>query len=317
MYLMFRCFFSLCCVCVAVFAHAAEPLPSRQLADDLLASTGTAAVFESPAVQKALADPAPFLGQAGAPRFDRLLADAGFRRWQPPRVWVLQARHEGDSEHWENIAPVLEDAVRSRGFTLAAAAPLPSASEAIAFLSPGKPHPGLRGLLAAYDADVLVLLQGRSWTVWHADWERQGSLPASGLDLLPDLVAEVVASAQQWPEARGRAVLQVDGVAGLADFALLQAGLQILPGVQQVHLLRTDKSQVWFAFGTPAVDALPSALEGEPRLVAGPVSLGGLPRRVGEARRLASPLLIRRWAPEKATKLPAPQAGSVQSAPSL
>lgn len=314
---MFRCLFTLCCVCFAVFVQAAEPASSRQLADDLLAGVGTAAVFESPAVQKALADPAPFLGQAGAPRLERLLAEAGFRRWQPPRVWVLQARHEGDSEHWENIAPVLEESARSRGLLLTAVAPLPSASEAIAFLSPGKPHPGLRGLLAAYDADVLVLLQGRNWTVWHPDWERQGSLPASGLDILPDVVAEVVASAQQWPEARGRAVLQVEGVSGLADFALLQAGLQVLPGVQQLHLLRTDKGQVWFAFGAPTVDALPAALEGEPRLVAGAVSLAGLPRRVVEARRLVSPLLIRRWAPEKATKLPAPQAGSVQSAPSL
>lgn len=314
MYLMLRCFLSLCGVCFAVSLQAAEPAPSRQLADDLLASVGTAAVFESPAVQRALADPAPFLGQAGAPRFDRLLADAGFRRWLPPRVWVLQARHEGDSEHWENIAPVLEEAAHSRGFMLAPATPLPSASEAIAFLSPGKPHPGLRGLLAAYDADVLVLLQGRNWTVWHPDWERQGSLPATGLDLLPDLVAEVVASAQQWPEARGRAVLQVQGVAGLADFAMLQTALQAL---QQVDLMRTDKSQVWFAFAAPASEALPAALEAEPRLVAASVSLAGLPRRVAEARRLASPLLIRRWAPEKATKLPAPQAGSVQSSPSL
>lgn len=314
---MFRCFLAFCCVCFAVSVPAAEPAPSRQLADDLLASVGTAAIFESPAVQKALADPAPFLGQAGAPRFDRLLAEAGFRRWLPPRVWVLQARHEGDSEHWENIAPVLEEAARRRGLLLAPAAPLPSASEAIAFLVPGKPHPGLRGLLAAYDADVLVLLQGRNWTVWHPDWERQGSLPATGLDLLPDLVAEIAASAQQWPEARGRAVLQVEGIAGLADFAALQAGLQVLPGLQQVHLLRAEKSRLWFAVASPASEALPAALEGDPRLVAASVSLAGLPRRVADARRLASPLLIRRWAPEKATKLPAPQAGSVQSAPSL
>lgn len=314
---MFRRFVALCCVFLAVSVQAAEPSPSRQLADALLAAVGTAAVFDSAPVQKALADPAPFLGQAAAPRFERLLSEAGFRRWQPPRVWVLQSHHEGDVERWENIAPVLEGPARSRGLEMVGAIPLASAGEAIGFLLPGKPHPGLKGLLAAYEADVLVLLRGRNWIIWHADWERQGTLPATGLDMLPDVVAEVVASAQQWPEARGRALLQVDGASRLADFAAIQGALQILPGAQQVRLVRTEKNALWFAFAAPASDALQVALDGEPRLAAGSPNLAGLPRRVGEARRLACPLLIRRWVPENATKLPAVQAGSVQSAPSL
>lgn len=307
---------------LAGFAHADEAA-SRELMAELLVLTGTAAVFDSPRVQAAVADPMPFLGDAVAARRDRLLAEAGFRRWQPPRVWLLQARTEAGIEHWDSLAPVLGKAAQARGYSLVGAAPLPAAEEAIAFLAPGslpagslapgKEHPGLAGLLAAYGADVLVVLRGRQWVLWHPDYRRQGVLPGAGLDLLPDVLAETVAAEQQWPEARGRAVVQVNGAGRLADFAGVQAALQALPGAQQVQLLRVGPGQLWFALSAPQGQALASALEGELRLPSARQKPMVLPALVREAYRLACPLSMRLWRPDAAeTKLPGAPVSSVQ-----
>lgn len=298
------------------------PLPvlaageSAALAQALLQAGGTASAFEQPVVQAALKDPNPFLGEAGAARFDRLLADAGLRRWQPPRVWLLQEKGEGESRRWENAAALIQSNAVLRAYPVVLAAPLSSASEAIGFLSPGKVHPGLRGLLAAYDADMLVLLRGQNWTAWHAGWSRQGVLPASGSELLADVIAEVAAAEQQWPETNGRSLLQLTGVGKLADFAAAQSGLLAVPGVQQLQATRVEKGRVWFSWTALTAGQLAQALESDPRYAAVPVNMAGLPRRVSEACRLSCRQMVRSWQPEAAVKSPAVPAASVQSPPS-
>lgn len=306
----------LLCLFLSTGARAEEPA-ARQLATALLTTTGTAAVFDPAVVQAALKDPAPFLGEAGAPRFERLLAEAGLRRWQPPRVWLLQEVSEGEGDgkkvRWENAAALLQGTAGLRGYPVVMAQPLPSALEAMSYLSPGKEHPGLLGLLAAYDADMLVLLRGRNWTAWSANGSRQGVLAGAGTELLADVLAEVAAAEQQWPEARGRSVLQVDDLAGLADFAAVQAALLALPGVQQLQLIRAEKSRIWFAWAAPSAELMSQAMAGEPRLLAGNPAITGLPKRVADACRLACRQQLRRWQPESATKPPAAAALSVQS----
>lgn len=312
-------FFQLCPAIFSLFLATLLPAPAlaeesaaRQLAGSLLAATGTAVVFEQAAVQAALKDPTPFLGEAGAPRFDRLLSEAGLRRWQPPRIWLLQETREGDKAHWENAGALVQGNAGLRAYTVVAVQPLPSAVEAIGFLSPGKEHPGLRGLLAAYDADMLVLLRGRNWTAWHAGWSRQGVLPGTGTEFLADVLAEVAAGEQQWPQARGRSLIQVEPVAGLPDFAGVQAALQALPGIQQLQLIRAEKGRVWFAWTAPTTELLTQVLQEEPRLLAPPALTTGLPARITTACRLACQQLTRRWQPDAAKPSPVP-ALSVQS----
>ena len=312
MLLRFLCVTSLIPLFLLAAPAVAEEPAGRQLAQGLLMATGTASVFAQPVVQAALKDPQPFLGEAGAARFDRLLADAGLRRWQPPRVWLLQEKAEAEVHRWENAASLIQANAAARGYVTVAANPLPSAVEAINFLTPGKVHPGLRGLLAAYEADMLVLLRGHNWTVWQADGVRQGVLPGSGNEWLADVIAEVAAASQQWPEARGRNLVQVNAVAGLADFAGVQGALAALPGVQQLQLVRAEKGRVWFAFTAPAAEPMGVAMDAEPRLVASPAQATGLPRRVMEACRLACLQQVRQWQPE-AAKPPAATTVSVQS----
>ncbi len=309
------CFYLFGLAISAAFALSpamAEEAAGRQLAQGLLMATGTASAFATPAVQAALKDPQPFLGAAGAARFDRLLADAGLRRWQPPRVWLLQEKMEGAARRWENAAMLIQANAAARGYPAVPARPLPSAVEAINFLTPGQVHPGLRGLLAAYEADMLVLLRGRHWTVWQAGGARQGVLPPGGDELLADVIAELAAASQQWPEARGRNLVQVNAVAGLKDFASVQGALAALPGVQQLQLVRAEKDRVWFAFAAPAPEQMGLAMDEEPRLLASPVRAADLPRRVVEACSLVCLQQVRLWRPE-AVKPPAATAVSVQS----
>lgn len=310
---------------LAGVVHADETA-SRQLMTELLRLTGTAAVFDSPRVQAAVADPQPFLGNAVTARRERLLIEAGFRPWQPPRLWVLQLRTDEGGEHWDNLALELGDAVQARGYVLVDAKPLPSAEEAITHLAPvnaaagnvvpSRAHPGLPGLLAAYGADALVMLRGRQWVLWHPEYRRHGVLPGTGLGLFADILAESVAAAQQWPEARERAVVQVSGIRGLADFAGAQSALQALPGAQQVQLIRAGQGQLWFALAAPSGQALRLALDGELRLAPARQKTLPLPSLVKEACWLVSPLHMRVWEPEAAaTKLPGAAASSVQLPP--
>lgn len=292
----------------------AEESANQQLAQGLLLATGTASVFAAPVVQAALKDPQPFLGGEGAARFDRLLLDAGLRRWQPPRVWLLEETTAGELRRWQSAADLINAHAAARGYVAVPATPLPSAGDAISFLTPGKEHPGLRGLLAAYGADMLVLLRGRNWTAWQAGSVRQGVLPGEGSELLADVIAEVAAAAQQWPEAKGRPLVQVAGVASLADFAGVQGALSALPGVQQLQLVRAEKGHAWFAFTAPSALQMGLLMDADPRLVASPVQAGRLPRRVLEACRLACLQQVRQWQPELANP-PAALPLSVQSPP--
>lgn len=294
----------------------AAEAPSRELAAELVARTGTVAVLAQPRVQAALSDPRPFQGEAAAPRRQRLLDESGFREWLAPRVWVLESRREGDQQRWVPVAPEWVARARVRGFSLLQAPPLPAAEQALGFLVPGQPSPALVELLGAYGADVLVLLRGKEWALWSPVEARRGILPA-GSDLLPELLAETLAARQQWPEAGGRAVVQVDGAGSIADVVAVQDALQALPALRQPQLIRASRERLWFALAAPAAPELAVLLEAEPRLPA----LGGLPSGVGltaaarEAFRLASPLLLRQWKPD-ALPPPVPEPGALQS-PSL
>lgn len=292
-----RCLLALALCLFTPWLSAAEP-PARQLADQLLALTGTAAVLESPKVQAALADPQPFLGESGWIPRARLLAQAGLKRWQPPRVWILQSRTEDGAERWDNIGPFFASGVAARGYWLVGTAPLPAAEQAIASLTAGTPHPGLGTLLLAYEADALVLLRGQDWSLWTASDARQGRIPARP-GLLPHVLAETLAALQQWPEAQGRPVVQVANVDELVDFVGVRDTLQALPGAGPLQLLRVTAEQAWFALAAPTDDALLQALDGEPRLPAAMPGQGlPLPAEVVEARRLACPLRYREWRPE-------------------
>lgn len=297
--LLYFCLFLM--MSMAAAARAAEPV-ARPLAERLLLAAGTAAVFDSPEVQAALASPQPYLADGAEARIEALLARSGFRPWQPPRVWFLQAQApdqagEGGAR-WVNLASRLEPAARHRGLLSSPLAPLPAANEALAFLVPGQPHPGLPGLLSAYEADVLVLLKGDEWTLWGLPVVQSGRLPSGRTDLLPDVIAEVVAASQQWPMARGRSVVQVYGVSGLADFAGTQAALQALPGARQTQLLRAMPDRLVFALPASAITGIQAALMNEPHLPVQAVVMPGLPSRVAEARVLAGAVMSRLWLAE-------------------
>lgn len=291
----------------------AAEAPSRELAAELVARTGTVAVLAQPRVQAALADPGPFQGEAGTPRRQRLLEEAGFREWLSPRVWVLEAVREGDQEHWRPVGPAWASRAAQRGYRVVQALPLPAAEQAVGFLVPGQPSQALVELLGAYGADVLVLLRGREWALWSATEAQRGLAPA-GTDLLPDLLAETLAARQQWPEAGGRAVVEVDGVRGIGDVVAVQAALQALPALRQVQLVRASRERLWFAVAAPAAPELSVALEPELRLPAAGTLPGGvgLSTAAREAFRLACPLLSRQWKPD-AVPPPVPEAGTLQS----
>lgn len=275
---------------------AAADAPGRDLAAALLADTGTAAVFAAPAVQAALADPHPFLGDAARARRARLLDEAGFRAWQPPRAWVLELRREGEQEQWLPVAPALAARAEARGYRFVTTPPAADAAALMSRFVPGQAAPGLEELLAAEAADVLVLVRGREWGLWTHAATLRGSLPQPAV--LPELIAELLAAGGQWPAAAGRAVLQVEGVGGMADLVAIRGVLQALPALRGAQLLRAAPGRLWFAVPLEPA-ALGAALAGEPRLAALPVPtvLPGQPATALQALRQASPLLVRRWQP--------------------
>lgn len=286
--------------------------PEGDLAARLLADTGTVAVLAHPRVRAALADPQPFLGDTGLPRRQRLLEEAGFRAWTGPRVWILEARREGDSEAWVPLAASQAARAAARGYRLVGASPLPAAVQAIGFLRPGQASAALPALLDAYEADVLVLLRGHEWGLWSAGLALQGEVPP-GADLLPELVAEVLAARWQWPEADGRAVVQVLGAGDLAAAVGVRGALAAQAALQQPQLIRVASGTLWFAVPAPAAGIAP-LLDAEPRLPAAGVPPRGLPLAPAavQAGRLASPLLLRQWKPEAA---PPVEAAALQSPP--
>lgn len=290
---------SLTCAVFLSTARADDAAASSVQAMALLQLSGTAAVFDSPAVQQYLSrPPAPDGADAGVRRL-QLLVDAGLHPWLPPRVWLLRARVQGPGR-WESLAAELSPAASLRGYVLVDQSPLPAAETAIGLLAPERQNPGLAGLLDAYGADALVLLRDRQWTLWAAGVVRQGLLPGGGLELLPGVLAEVIAAQQQWPEARGQAVVEVDNVTHLADFAAVQAVLQALPGAGTVRLIRADRGAAWFALAAPAAHELAVALDAEPRLPAWAVADGGLGAATALTRQLGCPLLRRHWRPAAA-----------------
>lgn len=286
--------------------------PGRELGAELLARTGTLAVLANPRVQAALADPQPFTGEAAAPRRQRLLEEAGFREWQGLRLWVLEWRREGEAEAWRAVPATWAARLSARGCALVPAAPLPAAVQAFGYLVPGQPSPALAALLAAYGADVLVLVKGGDWSLWSPALAVKGSLPPAS-DLLPELLAETLAAHWQWPEAGSRAVVQVEGVGDFASLSGVLAALQALPGLQAPQLVRATRERAWIALEAPAAEAVATALEAEPRLPAAAAPLRGQPAAALSALRLGSPLLLRQWRPDLAPSPAAPEPAALQS----
>lgn len=291
----------------------ATATPAGDLAARLLADTGTVTVLGHPRVRAALADPQPFLGEAGLPRRQRLLEEAGFRAWAGPRVWVLEARREEGGETWVPLPPTQAPRAAARGYRLVGATPLPAAVQAIGFLRPGHLSAALPALLAAYDAEVLVLRRGDEWSLWSAGLALAGVLPA-GADLLPELLAELLAARWQWPEADGRAVVQVLGVADIAAASGVRTALATQGGIQHPQLIRVAPGTLWFAVAAPPAVELAALLEADPRLPAAAALPRGVPLApaVVQAARLASPWLLREWRPAPP---PPAEASALQSPP--
>jgi hypothetical protein len=275
-------------------AHAAEPA-SLAPALALLQLGGTAAVFDSAAVRQALADPKSLTGPGADARREALLARAGLHPWNPPHVWVLQAGAQAGQ--WSNLAPALAAGAARRGFPLVDAVPLPEAAAAFGLLAPDRNNPGLGELLAAYGADALVLVRDGQWRLWAPGFSRSGVLP-DDVAGLPDVLAETLAAVQQWPQARGQVVVQVDNVRSLADFTAVEAALGELPGTAAVRLIRVAPGRVRYALSAPAGPGLAAALDLDPRLPAAFPGYEALPPPVLRARQLACPFLARRWNPE-------------------
>ncbi|MDP2229112.1 MAG: hypothetical protein Q8J78_16735 [Moraxellaceae bacterium] len=265
---------------------ASEVADRERLASELLQLTGTAAVFDVADVRRALADPVLHLGR---PR-EQLVAAAGLKIWTAPRIWLLQA----DGERWRGVGtdPDVLAVVHERGLVLTMLPQLPSAEALLSGLQPGSDSPALPGLLAAHQADALVLLRGTSWALWQPGMTAQGREASAAQALAA--AAEALGVRQQWPEAAGRALVQVDGVADIATVLAVQTALQSLPGARQVQLVRSRGHSVWFALSAPMGEALRRALDADPRLpVLRPAS--GLPASFVDARHRGSSLLARRW----------------------
>jgi hypothetical protein len=259
----------------------------------------------------------PFLGEAGRLRRARLLEETGLRQWVPPRVWLLQARREGDVERWQSMAAQLQAAAGERGYTLVDTAPLPAAEQAISLLPPGTIPVGLASLLGAYGADAIVLVRGGGWSLWTPGLALQGRLAPKQAFLLPQVLAEIMAGLQQWPEAAGQPVVEVAGVSDFASQAGVLQALQAIPALRQARLVRVEKERATYTVPETLPDVLNVALDSEPRLPAVVAARSGLmPVGAEEARQLACPLLRREWTPEAAPRLPEGQAAPVQSPPS-
>lgn len=270
---------------------------SLELANRVLLSAGTAAVFEQPVVQAALANPAAYLSDNVDNRVKGLLDQAGYKEWHSPRVWLLQAAEKEGKTQWVNVADQVEP-VQFRGLRFSRLAPAPTAFDVLNVLAAGKDNSALGSLLNTYEADVLVLLKkGREWTVLGLPFPQQGQLPQGHLDILPDMLAEVMASAWHWPMAAGRTLVPVYGVNNIADFANVQRALQSVAGVRQLKLVQITPDHLLFAVSAPDPQSLDTALSADARF-AMMKQQAGLPERLVKARLLAGILAARLWQPD-------------------
>lgn len=289
--------------------QADERDDGQRLASALLALTGTSAVFDSTAVQKALLDPMPWVS-----RPERLVALSGLRAWVSPKVLMLRE----EDGHWVNMAglPEVRSAANRRGLFLSPRDPSPDAAPLLAALTPSG-NASLPGLLAAHEADVLVLATNNRWRLWSALAFREGVIPDADADtspaLLPVALAESLAADQQWPEAVGRAVLRVENVPDLKAVLAVQGALQGLTGVRQVQLIRVQRGEAWFTAQGNGAGFWAGALGAEPRISIVRPLLGVEPL-LREAGAQTSPLVFCRWEPDAmALSLPVQPLPPVQS----
>lgn len=289
--------------------QADEGADGRRLASSMLALAGTSAVFDSTAVQKALLDPMPWIS-----RPERLVALSGLRAWQSPRVLLLR-EEEG---RWVNMAglPEVRNAANRRGMILSPKDPSPEFAPLLGTLT-SSGNASIPGLLAAHEADVLVLATNSRWRLWSALAFREGVIPGAGADtspaMLPVALAESLAADQQWPEAAGRAVLRVENVQDLKAVLAVQGALQGLAGVRQVQLIRVQRGEAWFTAQGKGTGFWAGALGAEPRIpIVSP--LPGIEPLLREAGALTSPLVFCRWEPDvMALSLPVQPLPPVQS----
>lgn len=279
--------------------QADDRVDGQRLAATLLALTGTSAVFDSTTVQQALLDPMPWLS-----RPERLVALSGLHAWSSPRVWLLRE----EDGHWVNMAglPEVRNGAAQRGLLLS---PVELSPDAVSLASGlwGQAPAGsaaLPGMLAAHQADVLVLVRNRHWRLWGASSFREGELPDADIGHFPGVLAERLAAEQQWPEAADRAVLRVENVPDLKALLAVQAALQGLTGVRQVQLIRVQHQEAWFTAQNHGGDVWRQALGAEPRL---PIMrpLPGVEAVLGDVSVQLSPLVSCRWEPDAMT-LPLP-----------
>jgi len=285
--------------------QADDRVDGQRLAATLLALTGTSAVFDSTTVQQALLDPMPWLS-----RPERLVALSGLRAWSSPRVWLLRE----EDGRWVNMAglPDVLNGAAQYGLILSPIVPLPETASFLGGLTPAG-SPSLAGLLAAHQADVLVVARNNRWQLWSALSFREGAIPDADTGSLPGVLAASLAVGQQWPEAAGRAVLRVENVPDLKAVLAVQAALQGLTGVRQVQLIRVQHQEAWFTAQGAGAEVWGHALGAEPRLsIMRPLpGIESLLRSVGAP---PSPLVSCRWEPDTmAPLLPVEPVTPVQS----
>jgi hypothetical protein len=288
---------------------------SADLGDMLLILSGTATVFDSPRIQSALLDPQPLLASGGKTldpaRVQALLKAAGFRPWADrPRLWIVQPVGAASLTILSADAKLAAEA-RARALPLSDDAALPQDVATIRALMAKPDEVALTALLAEHKADQLVVVdvtpRGYAWRLLGSKYKAAGivALDADLASLLPHLLSEVLATPVQWPEAYGRHLVVVGGLASYKDFAAAQAGLRQLPGAQGLSLVRLDGTAAWFALEAPAGAALAEVLRADSRFPAAPAP--GLKPLVAQARQLAGLIQACNWTPAPADK-PAPAA---------
>lgn len=293
------------------FAETAGEADAGQrvtLANLLLQQSGTASVFDSQAIQRALADPAMLRASFGrgfdGKRVQGVLREAGFRVWaERPRLWVLEQTPDGFQPLAGQAAFAEQAAFRGLPVSGASAS---ADRESIQSLLAGGPEVGLPALLEARQADALVWVKTAAnaveWQFIQPGHRLKGRFQTRDdwQALLPHVLAEVLAAGFQWPEAYGRPLLRVSGVDSLQQFAAVQQALQRIDGLQNVSLVRLDGSRAYFAVDPMPAEAFRAAVAKEPRLLADAPVVEAQAGLIQQGLRFGSPLLTRAWAAQPA-----------------
>jgi Uncharacterized protein conserved in bacteria (DUF2066) len=292
-------------VCLALFASAVLPLTAwaaravrvyevdvsgqsttalqEAMRQALVRATGRRESADDPALASLIEDAAKYVkSYSPGPRgetqvvFDRVaversIAAAGRSVWDPERPFTLVVLYPPPSRADSDTArATLEQAAAARGL-LISVVPLSIVDANGAELG----HDALLTLAQRYGGDEILV--GRSdagapagqyqWTL-HTGFSSQswsGQL-AAGIDGTVDLLAPAQGASLAQTEAK--VLVEVSGVASLADYAQVQRILESVPGVRGANIKRAGDNSVTFDItARGGSDALDHALAGAAHLV--------------------------------------------------